>query len=137
LLKRVCLASLAFFAITGSGRGGRALDLPRMATALPPGFDLIDRNHGIPVRSDSAELFRRHCVACHGKGGEGNGPVAAALSPRPANLTDTTLMNSLTDDELLTIIAKGRRTMPAFGTLLKPEELAALAAYVRSLSAKP
>jgi len=108
-----------------------------MATGLPSGFDLIDRNQGVPVRSDSAELFRRHCVACHGKGGEGNGPVAAALSPRPANLTDTTLMNSLTDEDLLTIITKGRRTMPAFGALLKPEEIAALAAYVRSLSAKP
>lgn len=31
--------------------------------------------------------FRQYCAQCHGKDGTGNGPVAAALKKRPANLT--------------------------------------------------
>jgi mono/diheme cytochrome c family protein len=31
--------------------------------------------------------FRQYCAQCHGKNGTGNGPVAAALKKKPANLT--------------------------------------------------
>jgi len=33
------------------------------------------------------DLFRAHCAACHGADGKGNGPAAAALKTKPANLT--------------------------------------------------
>jgi len=33
------------------------------------------------------DLFRAHCAACHGAGGKGDGPAAAALKTKPANLT--------------------------------------------------
>lgn len=33
------------------------------------------------------DLFHAHCAACHGPAGEGDGPVAAALKTKPANLT--------------------------------------------------
>jgi peroxiredoxin len=32
-------------------------------------------------------LYREHCVACHGSAGHGDGPAAAGLDPRPADLT--------------------------------------------------
>ena len=32
------------------------------------------------------QLFARHCATCHGSGGEGDGPGATGLLPRPANL---------------------------------------------------
>jgi mono/diheme cytochrome c family protein len=31
--------------------------------------------------------FRRYCAQCHGMDGTGDGPVAAALKKKPANLT--------------------------------------------------
>ncbi len=34
-----------------------------------------------------AETFRRHCSACHGVSGAGDGPVAAVLRDKPADLT--------------------------------------------------
>jgi len=33
------------------------------------------------------DLYHAHCAACHGSDGKGNGPAAAALKTRPADLT--------------------------------------------------
>jgi mono/diheme cytochrome c family protein len=32
-------------------------------------------------------LFNTNCMSCHGPGGQGDGPVAAALSPKPRDLS--------------------------------------------------
>ena len=40
-----------------------------------------------------ADLFRFYCAPCHGHGGRGDGPVAAALKNRPADLTTITRRN--------------------------------------------
>lgn len=32
-------------------------------------------------------LFQDYCVSCHGSGGQGDGPAAAGLARRPADLT--------------------------------------------------
>lgn len=37
--------------------------------------------------SSGQEMFDSYCAVCHGKGGTGNGPAAAALKIPPANLT--------------------------------------------------
>ncbi len=34
-------------------------------------------------------LFTVQCASCHGEAGKGNGPAAAALTPRPRDFTDT------------------------------------------------
>lgn len=39
------------------------------------------------VAVQGQELFGRYCAACHGVNGAGDGPVAAALQPPPADLT--------------------------------------------------
>ena len=36
------------------------------------------------------ELFQTNCAACHGATGQGNGPLAASLNPKPVNFTDRT-----------------------------------------------
>jgi mono/diheme cytochrome c family protein len=85
--------------------------------------------------ADSGDaIYQRQCVACHGKGGAGDGPAAVALSPKPADLTDLSQMGQLTESELLAIISDGRKTMPGFSAMLSPAQLTAVAEYVRSLS---
>ena len=81
-----------------------------------------------------AELFQRQCVACHGKKGKGDGPAAPAMNPRPANLTDPERIGALSDEELIEVLTKGKGAMPSFGALLSPEEIDAMARYVRELS---
>ena len=77
-------------------------------------------------------LYQAQCVACHGKRGEGDGPAAAALNPRPPNLTDAARIGRLSDDSLAQIIAAGRETMPAFGKLLTADQVQEVVAYLRT-----
>lgn len=106
----------------------------------PPG-DSAPR-HRQPIRSvewtqeelDPAEIFKRQCVACHGKKGEGDGPAAAAMNPRPADLTDPERIGDRTDDELVDVLTNGKGAMPSFGSLLDSEEIKAMVGYIRELS---
>jgi mono/diheme cytochrome c family protein len=38
--------------------------------------------------NNAPEMFRSYCAPCHGISGRGDGPAAAALTPKPANLTE-------------------------------------------------
>ena len=47
-----------------------------------------------PTSNESGEyLFRNYCAACHGEAATGNGPLAAAMRTRPANLTEIAKRN--------------------------------------------
>ncbi len=92
--------------------------------------------HGLAVAEpNGAEVYQRQCVACHGKAGKGDGPAAAAMDPRPSDLTDAERMAALGDEGLLGVIAEGRGAMPGYKSLLTPEQLEAVTEYVRSMYA--
>lgn len=79
-------------------------------------------------------LYEAQCVACHGKGGKGDGPAAAAMNPRPGDLTNASRMAAIADDSLVQVITKGRKAMPGFGQLLSREQISEVVSYVRSLA---
>jgi cytochrome c553 len=60
-------------------------------------------------------LYLRSCASCHGPTGHGDGPAAGALSPRPADLTRSTLSRA----DLIERI-DGRRALAAHGTSAMP-----------------
>ena len=95
-----------------------------------------DPSYSPAAGPDGANIYREQCAACHGKKGEGDGPAAVALNPRPSDLADEERMEELTDEELRTIIGRGTGAMPGFETILEPDELEAVLEYVRSLSAE-
>lgn len=47
------------------------------------------------------------CLSCHGPEGKGDGPVAAALNPKPRDFTDKGYMAQLDDKYLFEVISKG------------------------------
>jgi mono/diheme cytochrome c family protein len=51
------------------------------------------------------DLYRIHCLECHGAEGRGNGPRAALLAPRPGSLVSAATATK-TDEKLLEILAK-------------------------------
>ncbi len=44
----------------------------------------------LPDLNRGNQLFQMNCAACHGAAGQGNGPAAASLNPKPVNFTDRT-----------------------------------------------
>ncbi len=83
----------------------------------------------------SAEkIFQKQCAPCHGAKGEGDGPVAAALQPKPTDLADAEFQAGRTDEQLREAIASGKGSMPGFGKLLSPEEIDLMVEHVRWLA---
>jgi mono/diheme cytochrome c family protein len=91
----------------------------------------------VPVLGqDGEDIYKKQCAACHGKKGEGDGPAAVALNPRPANLADEEAMEALTDEQLRKIIGQGIGAMPGFDSILQPDELESVLKYIRSLTSE-
>ena len=85
-------------------------------------------------------LFGRNCVACHGPQGEGNGPAAASLRIKPADLTMPHLWEH-SDGEMFWWLThgiddpEGGLAMPGFGNSLSEDDRWALIDYVRAHNA--
>lgn len=88
---------------------------------------------------DGPTLYARYCAACHGAGGNGDGPNARHLPVRPALHSKSDSMSRRTDDRLYDAISAGGAVlgrnprMPAFGQSLTPAEIRALVAHIRAL----
>ena len=88
----------------------------------------------------SAERGKRyydgHCASCHGLSGDGSGPEGVGLSPRPTNFKDATVMSGLTDNDLerTIMIGKENTAMRGYSTVLQPQDVEDLIAYIRTLS---
>lgn len=80
------------------------------------------------------ETFKRQCAVCHGEEGKGDGPAAPALQPRPPDLTQSKLVTSMPDAELVEFLSKGKGPMPAFAKILSGQELNAVVEVLRELN---
>ncbi|MEM7410142.1 MAG: c-type cytochrome [Myxococcota bacterium] len=114
----------------------------RIATALGIGlgFGLAGGVGASPVAAEpepadpvlaemGAPLFARYCASCHGAQARGDGPVAKALNPPPADLTRiaTRRGGDFPEGEIARFIdgrfnldAHGSREMPVWGERLAP-----------------
>jgi hypothetical protein len=72
-------------------------------------------------RSAGETLYTQYCASCHGERGNGNGPVATALTVKPSDLrTITTRHSGEFPRELLGRIIAGDEVIAAHGTRLMP-----------------
>lgn len=99
----------------------------------------VAAEQGDPQRGKA--LYQYGCQVCHGNEGRGGGPASKNFDPRPRDLTDAQYMRGLSDDYLFRIIKMGgglfgKPNMPAWGGLLKDEEIRDLIAHLRTLSKK-
>lgn len=109
------------------------------ADARGPGSDPVAVSTVRATRTGAQEqpgraTFRQYCVPCHGERGRGDGPAAVAFNPPPADFTDPEGLAKLTDEQVIEVITKGRGSMPAWGPILRQEQLGPLVAYLRRLS---
>jgi cytochrome c oxidase cbb3-type subunit 3 len=94
---------------------------------VPPSpADLLAGAANPAVLEKGAARFTRTCASCHGEHAQG------LIGP---NLTDDRWLHGGSVEQIFQTIAKGwpAKGMPPWGRALKPEELAALVSYVRSI----
>lgn len=96
---------------------------------------------GDPIAAGKT-LFSQICTPCHGEGGKGDGPAAAALDPKPKNLADAAYMGPLSNRYIFELVSRGgiavgkSQLMPAQSNLTAAE-INNIIAYVRTLSGTP
>ncbi len=72
------------------------------------------------------DLYKNNCARCHGDDGTGGKGPNLTTEKRQAKWKDS-------DEKLVGKITNGAFGMPKFGKKLKPDEIKAIATYVRSL----
>ena len=134
-----------------------------MTLALMSGWDLGvagQQRGGTPAQlvipsMSGGDLFRFYCASCHGRDGKGDGPVAAALTRRPPDLTTIAMRNGggfptdqvegfVTGNRVPTL-AHGSAEMPVWGPIfwaLDPQDrmnrirIQNVVAFIDSIQAK-
>jgi len=118
-------------AISGTqAHGGREVDAVRaakgvdMAAALPHGLrGDARRGHG---------FYLANCTACHGVAGDGQGPRAYFINPKPRNFIEAASRERFNRVALYAAVSEGRlgSEMPAWNKVATPQQLADVSEYV-------
>ncbi len=118
--------------------------LPVPARSIPVEGPAYIPNMGLPENptvadeaslARGAEFYAINCKMCHGESGQGNGPIAALILNRPANLTSD-VVQSKSDGSLFMTISNGvDGRMPALNENLTVSQRWDVVNYLRTLSA--
>jgi cbb3-type cytochrome c oxidase subunit I len=108
-------------------------------TPRTPGPPLQLNTHMDPTEQKrferrGANVFARNCTGCHGPNGDGNGPAAVALLPKPRGLATARFSDAALSDILWSGVTGS--SMPGWHDL-PGNDLRALAAYIRSVGEAP
>ena len=91
---------------------------PALTTpAWPTSFQSSPAPFSASAIVEGAQAFAAHCAQCHGARAKGDGPLAARLATRPADLTQDHLFAHL-DGDLFWQISRGLGAMPGFAATL-------------------
>lgn len=109
---------------TGQEPAGPTAPVSPMSAAFDGGLQ------GDPARGQA--FYLANCATCHGVEGDGKGPRAYFILPKPRNFRHAASRHRLNRPTLYEAIAKGRlRTeMPAWDKVLTGQEIADVAEYV-------
>jgi len=112
-------------------------ETPKRGWTIPPGAAQEANPIAVSpeVLAKGKKLYEDNCQKCHGKGGKGDGPAAAALPPpKPADWTSAKVAAE-TDGEIFWKISNGRGAMPPWKHLPEKDRWD-LVNYIRTLQKK-
>ncbi len=123
-----------------SAHGGRDKDAP--PAAAPP--VKVDMSQPFPEtltgnRVRGEKFYLANCATCHGAKGDGQGPRAYFIRPKPRNFIDQASRQMLNRPALYAGTAKGKlgTEMPAWDKVLSAQEIADVAEYVFAAYIQP
>jgi cbb3-type cytochrome c oxidase subunit II len=81
------------------------------------------------------QIFITNCIGCHGVDGDGNGPAAQFLNPRPFNFTDAKAQQAHSEGQLYHFLLFGLpgTAMPAWGDYLTVNDIWDVINFVRTI----
>jgi mono/diheme cytochrome c family protein len=79
------------------------------------------------------DAYAAKCVACHGRGGAGDGPAARALPKLPADLSASAFWESAKTSDIERAITDGIPGTVMRAYTMTPEQLSDLMTYLESL----
>src|SRR5512143_658395 len=87
--------------------------------------------------ADGAALYKQHCRTCHGATGAPSQRMAR-LSPTLESFATAPTLAGISVDSMVSILKKGQgKDMKSFTDKLTPEQMAAVAHYVKTLAHGP
>lgn len=135
------LATLAYGGGSGSALGPPPVaQTPQSAPHLlpAPAGKPIAGGYGVAARGQGD--YATYCSPCHGSRGNGDGPLARMLVPRPARHSDAAFMNALSDEYLFRLLKEGGPAlgksplMGVWGRNLSEQQIRDLVGFLRSLA---
>ncbi|HVZ84558.1 MAG TPA: cytochrome c [Terracidiphilus sp.] len=126
LLCVVALFVAAACALQTAAAQAPAKSSAKTATAAPAGAQM---------QAKAKELYKIDCALCHNANGDGKTDVAKDMNLVMDDWTDPKVLAGKSDDELFTVIRKGKDKMPPEDpSRAKDDEVKALIQYIRSLA---
>lgn len=106
-----------------------------LAVTVAFGFALVASQSWAGDAAKGEKVFKANCVVCHGDKGDGKGPAAAPLTPKPRNFTDANEMKGIDDARLHKSIMEGRpgTAMVSFAKTLSAGDVEDVVAYLKTL----
>src|SRR5262245_55777584 len=92
------------------------------------------REHSSSYVPPAAQLYRRHCISCHGT--DGKSKTSKGKYNHARDLTDPDWQADVSDERIFNSIMNGRNVrgnMPPFGQKLKEDEINSLVTFIRGL----
>ena len=137
MLARSTQVVSACFAV---GVGSTSLACDSGKPAFAEGMTLGGRDVSAQTLNNGHDLYRKHCVSCHGEGGGGDGPAARSLKFPPRDFR-TAEFSFAADGQLPShemLIERIRTGVPERGMPpwhgMRDEDLGALADYIKTFS---
>ena len=108
------------------------------ATAASADAERAETLHNpVPINEQTLRFgkikYEKTCAVCHGKSGEGDGPVARQIPTVRDISSATARAQDFSDGRIYRIISHGINTMWSYKSQLKPMERWAVVNYVRAL----
>lgn len=110
-----------------------------IATGKPNDMTLALPNELTGDKVAGGVLFQANCSPCHGPRGNGQGPRAYFINPKPRNFLADSSRRWLNKPELFRIISRGSpgTDMPSWNKVLTDQQIANVAEYVFHQFIKP
>lgn len=109
-----------------------ALNADQIKSVLAYIHTFAPNSDKVKLLAEGKVVYESNCATCHGLSGDGNGPAAATLNPKPRNFKSAQFKYGSDDDSLLHTIHVGVKgtAMPSWKNTFSPEQFKSVLAYV-------